>query len=83
MLVETPVEDPVEEVFVETLIIEIGMQLEEIDPLKNEEDITPSIDLINKKIEAQTAEEVFVTEDILEFYFLKECRVSVENEFEK
>ena len=35
------------------------------------------------KIEAKTAEEAFVTEDILEFYFLKECWVSVENEFEK
>ena len=57
------------------------MELEEIDSLKNEEDIAPSIDLINKKIEAQTTEEAFVTEDILEFYFLKECWVSVENEF--
>ncbi|MDC0075850.1 DUF4115 domain-containing protein [Gammaproteobacteria bacterium] len=83
VLVETPVEDRVEEVFVETLIIETGMELEEIDSLKNEEDIAPSIDLINKKIEAQTAEEAFVTEDVLEFYFLKECWVSVENEFEK
>ncbi len=77
------VEDRVEEKFVETLIIETGMELEEIDSLKNEEDIAPSIELINKKIEAQTAEEAFVTEDILEFYFLKECWVSVENEFEK
>ena len=83
VLVKTPVEDHVEEVFVETLIIETGMELEEIDSLKNEEDIAPSIELINKKIEAQTAEEAFVTEDILEFYFLKECWVSVENEFEK
>ena len=82
VLVETSAEDRVEE-FVETLIIETGMELEEIDSLKNEEDIAPSIELINKKIEAQTAEEAFVTEDILEFYFLKECWVSVENEFEK
>ena len=81
--VETPVEDRVEEKFVETLIIETGMELEEIDSLKNEEDIAPSIDLINTKTEAQTAEEAFVTKDILEFYFLKECWVSVENEFEK
>ena len=83
VLVETPVEDHVEEVFVETLIIETGMELEEIDSLKIEEDIAPSIDLINKKIEAQTVQEAFVTEDLLEFYFLKECWVSVENEFEK
>jgi len=72
MLVETPVEDHVEEAFVETLLLK-----------KIEEDIAPSIDLINKKIEAQTPEEASVTEDILEFYFLKECWVSVENEFEK
>jgi len=83
VLVKTPVEDHVEEVFVETLIIETGMELEEIDSLKIEEDIAPSIDLINKKIEAQTVQEAFVTEDLLEFYFLKECWVSVENEFEK
>ena len=56
VLVETPVEDHVEEVFVETLITETKMELEEIDSLKNEEDIAPSIDLINKKIEAQTTE---------------------------
>ena len=83
VLVKTPVEGQLEEVFVETLITETGMELEEIDLLKNEEDLAPSIDLINKKIEAQTVEEPFVTEDLLEFYFLKECWVSVENEFEK
>ena len=38
---------------------------------------------MNKKIEVQTTSEAFVTEDLLEFYFLKECWVSVENEFEK
>ena len=83
MLVVTPVEDQLEKVFVETLITETGMELEKIDSLKNVEDFAPSIDLINKKIEVQTAEEPFVMEDVLEFYFLKECWISVENEFEK
>jgi len=83
VLVVTPVEDQLEKVFVETLITETGMELEKIDSLKNVEDFAPSIDLINKKIEVQTAEEPFVMEDVLEFYFLKECWISVENEFEK
>ena len=83
MLVVTPVEDQLEKVFDETLITETGMELEQIDSLKNVEDFAPSIDLINKKIEVQTAEEPFVMEDVLEFYFLKECWISVENEFEK
>ena len=83
VLVVTPVEDQLEKVFVETLITETGMELEQIDSLKNVEDFAPSIDLINKKIEVQTAEEPFVMEDVLEFYFLKECWISVENEFEK
>ena len=73
VLVVTPVEDQLEKVFVETLITETGMELEKIDSLKNVEDFAPSIDLINKKIEVQTAEEPFVMEDVLEFYFLKEC----------
>ena len=83
VLVVTPVEDQLEKVFDETLITETGMELEQIDSLKNVEDFAPSIDLINKKIEVQTAEEPFVMEDVLEFYFLKECWISVENEFEK
>ena len=83
VLVVTPVEDQLEKVFDETLITETGMELEKIDSLKNVEDFAPSIDLINKKIEVQTAEEPFVMEDVLEFYFLKECWISVENEFEK
>jgi transcriptional regulator with XRE-family HTH domain len=83
VLVETSVEDYGEKKSIETSIIESRIKVEEINSLEGEGDIVPSIDLINKKIEAQTTSEAFVTEDLLEFYFLKECWVSVENEFEK
>ena len=83
VLVETSVEDYGEKKPIETSIIESRIKVEEINSLEGEGDIVPSIDLINKKIEAQTTSEAFVTEDLLEFYFLKECWVSVENEFEK
>ena len=77
ILVESSVEDYGKTKPVEISIIESGIEIEEIDTSEGEGDIVPSIDLMNKKIEA------FVTEDLLEFYFLKECWVSVENEFEK
>ena len=83
VLVETSVEDYDKNKPVETSIIESGIEIEEIDTSEAEGNIVPSIDLMNKKIEAQTISEAFVTEDLLEFYFLKECWVSVENEFEK
>ena len=83
VLVETSVEDYGKKKPVETSIIESGIKVEEINTSEVEGDIIPSIDLMNKKIEAQTISEAFVTEDLLEFYFLKECWVSVENEFEK
>ena len=83
VLVETSVEDYGEKKSIEISIIESRIKVEEINSLEGEGDIVPSIDLINKKIEAQTTSEAFVTEDLLEFYFLKECWVSVENEFEK
>jgi cytoskeleton protein RodZ len=83
VLVETSVEDYGKKKPVETSIIESGIKVEEINTSEVEGDIIPSIDLMNKKIEVQTTSEAFVTEDLLEFYFLKECWVSVENEFEK
>ena len=83
VLVETSVEDYGKKKPVETSIIESGIKVEEINTSEVEGDIIPSIDLLNKKIEVQTTSEAFVTEDLLEFYFLKECWVSVENEFEK
>ena len=83
VLVETSVEDNGKKKPVETSIIESGIKVEEINTSEVEGDIIPSIDLMNKKIEVQTTSEAFVTEDLLEFYFLKECWVSVENEFEK
>ena len=83
ILVESSVEDYGKTKPVEISIIESGIEIEEIDTSEGEGDIVPSIDLMNKKIEAQTISEAFVTEDLLEFYFLKECWVSVENEFEK
>ena len=83
VLVETSVEDYGKKKPVETSIIESGIKVEEINTSQVEGDIIPSIDLMNKKIEVQTTSEAFVTEDLLEFYFLKECWVSVENEFEK
>ena len=83
VLVEASVEDYGEKKSIEISIIESRIKVEEINSLEGEGDIVPSIDLINKKIEAQTTSEAFVTEDLLEFYFLKECWVSVENEFEK
>jgi cytoskeleton protein RodZ len=83
VLVETSVEDYGKKKPVETSIIESGIKVEEINTSEVEGDIIPSIDLMNKKIEVQTISEAFVTEDLLEFYFLKECWVSVENEFEK
>ena len=83
VLVETSVEDYGKKKPVETSIIESGIKVEEINTSEVEGDIIPSIDLMNKKIEVQTRSEAFVTEDLLEFYFLKECWVSVENEFEK
>ena len=83
VLVETSVEDYGKKKPVETSIIESGIKVEEINTSEVEGDIVPSIDLMNKKIEVQTTSEAFVTEDLLEFYFLKECWVSVENEFEK
>ena len=83
VLVETSVEDYGKKKPVETSIVESGIKVEEINTSEVEGDIIPSIDLMNKKIEVQTTSEAFVTEDLLEFYFLKECWVSVENEFEK
>ena len=83
VLVETSVEDYSKKKPVERSIIESGIKVEEINTSEVEGDIIPSIDLMNKKIEVQTTSEAFVTEDLLEFYFLKECWVSVENEFEK
>jgi len=83
ILVESSVEDYGKTKPVEISIIESGIEIEEIDTSEAEGNIVPSIDLMNKKIEAQTISEAFVTEDLLEFYFLKECWVSVENEFEK
>ena len=83
VLVETSVEDYGKKKPVETSIIESGIKVEEINTSEVEGDIIPSIDLMNKKIEVQATSEAFVTEDLLEFYFLKECWVSVENEFEK
>ncbi len=83
VLVETSVEDYGKKKPVETSIIESGIKVEEINTSEVEGDIIPSIDLMNKKIEVQTRSEAFVTEDLLEFYFLKECWVSVENEFKK
>ena len=83
ILVESSVEDYGKTKPVEISIIESGIEIEEIDTSEGEGDIVPSIDLMNKKIEVQTTSEAFVTEDLLEFYFLKECWVSVENEFEK
>ena len=83
VLVETSVEDYGKKKPVETSITESGIKVEEINTSEVEGDIIPSIDLMNKKIEVQTTSEAFVTEDLLEFYFLKECWVSVENEFEK
>ena len=83
ILVETSVEGYGKTKPVEISIIESGIEVEEINTSEGEGDVVPSIDLMNKKIEAQTTSEAFVTEDLLEFYFLKECWVSVENEFEK
>ena len=83
VLVETSVEDYDKNKPVETSIIESEIDLEEINTSEGEGGIVPSIDLMNKKIEVQATSEAFVTEDLLEFYFLKECWVSVENEFEK
>jgi len=83
VLVETSVEDYDKNKPVETSIIESEIDVEEINTSEGEGGIVPSIDLMNKKIEVQTTSEAFVTEDLLEFYFLKECWVSVENEFEK
>ena len=83
VLVETSVEDYDKNKPVETSIIESEIDVEEINKSEGEGGIVPSIDLMNKKIEVQTTSEAFVTEDLLEFYFLKECWVSVENEFEK
>ena len=83
ILVETSVEGYGKTKPVEISIIESGIEIEEINTSEGEGDVVPSIDLMNKKIEAQTISEAFVTEDLLEFYFLKECWVSVENEFEK
>ena len=83
VLVETSVEDYDKNKPVETSIIESEIDVEEINTSEGEGGIVPSIDLMNKKIEVQATSEAFVTEDLLEFYFLKECWVSVENEFEK
>lgn len=83
ILVETSVEGYGKTKLVGISIIESGIEIEEINTSEGEGDVVPSIDLMNKKIEAQTISEAFVTEDLLEFYFLKECWVSVENEFEK
>ena len=83
VLVETSVEDYGKNKPVETSIIESKIDVEEINTSEGEGDIVSSIDLMNKKIEVQATSEAFVTEDLLEFYFLKECWVSVENEFEK
>ena len=83
VLVKTSVEDYGKNKPVETSIIESEINVEEINTSEGEGGIVSSIDLMNKKIEVQATSEAFVTEDLLEFYFLKECWVSVENEFEK
>ena len=83
VLVETSFEDYGKKKSVETSIIVSVIEVEEINTSEVEREFVPSVDLTNKKIEVQTTSEAFVTEDLLEFYFIKECWVSVENEFEK
>ena len=83
VLVETSFEDYGKKKSVETSIIVSVIEVEEINTSEVEREFVPSVDLMNKKIEVQTTSEAFVTEDLLEFYFIKECWVSVENEFEK
>ena len=83
VLVETSFEDYGKKKSVETSIIVSVIEVEEINTSEVEREFVPSVDLMNEKIEVQTTSEAFVTEDLLEFYFIKECWVSVENEFEK